>query len=35
MIQHGMNVRIQDIEPKYVHVLGTPDEVEVFKKIEI
>ncbi|MDU1260191.1 MAG: glycosyltransferase family 2 protein [Veillonella sp.] len=35
MIQHEMNVRIQDIEPKYVHVLGTPEEVEVFKKLKI
>lgn len=34
MIQHGMNVRIQDIDSKYVHVLGTPEEVEIFKKFK-
>lgn len=32
MINMGLNVKIQDIEPKYVHVLGTPEEVETFKK---
>ncbi len=31
MIQHNMIVRIQDIDSKYVHVLGTPEEVEIFK----
>jgi hypothetical protein len=32
MISKGMEVRISDIPVETVHVLGTPDEVEVFKK---
>lgn len=31
MIKQGMKVRIQVVEPKYVHVLGTPKEVEWFR----
>lgn len=31
MIQQNMTVRIQDINSKYVHVLGTPEEVEIFR----
>ncbi len=31
MIKQGLNVRIQNIESKFVRVLGTPEEVESFK----
>lgn len=32
MIQQGYDVRIQDIPKEKVHVLGTPEEVELFKE---
>lgn len=32
MIAHGMEVRIQDIPTQFVHVLGTPEEVEKFRE---
>ena len=33
MIDKGMKVRISDIPLKKVHVLGTPEEVEIFKNL--
>ena len=33
MIKLGMNVRISNLPSEKVHVLGTPEEVEEFKKI--
>lgn len=35
LIKQGGKVNISLINPEKVHVLGTPEEVEVFKKIEI
>lgn len=32
LLEKGGNIYISDIDPKYVHVLGTPEELEVFIK---
>lgn len=32
MIEKGYEVRIQDIPVSKVHVLGTPEELEAFRK---
>jgi hypothetical protein len=34
MISKGMQVRISLVDPGCVHVLGTPEELEVFSKIQ-
>ena len=33
LIERGGDVRIQEIESQFVHVLGTPEEVEVFSRV--
>ena len=33
MISRGMQVRISLVDPERVHVLGTPEELEVFSKM--
>lgn len=35
MISKGMEVRICLVDPKQVHVLGTPEELEIFKALKI